>query len=152
MKWNQVRLPKGQKEKYGLSIHASLNHKISCLFWIYLLLSEYVTNKPLIFAVSAIAFIVIPFLVFILYDQKLARQQNEIISSAKRSNAIVSSLFPSHIREQVISASTAMTQKTMGSKSLKESESALLYSSAPPIAELYPEATVLFAGTLIYFP
>ena len=106
----------------------------------------------MIFAVSAIAFIVIPFLVFILYDQKLARQQNEIISSAKRSNAIVSSLFPSHIRDQVINATTATTQNTMGRKSFKQSESALLFSSAPPIAELYPEATVLFAGTLIHFP
>ena len=102
------------------------------------------TNKPLIFAVSAIAFIVIPFLVFILYDQKVSRQQNEIISSAKRSNAIVSSLFPSHIRDQLINT---MTSTTVGTgKSLKESGKALLFSSAPPIAELYPEATVLFAG------
>ena len=82
----------------------------------------------------------------------MKKQQNEIISTANRSHAIVSSLFPSHIREQVISATTAMTQNTTGSKSLKQSESALLYSSAPPIAELYPEATVLFAGTLIHFP
>ena len=104
----------------------------------FLLISPaYTTNKPIIFAVSAVAFILLPFFVFLVYDRIIQKQQNEIIVTANQSHAIVSSLFPSSVRDQLFPSQAAVP----GSGGISKSTSLIL---GPPIAELYPETTVLF--------
>jgi hypothetical protein len=102
----------------------------------------FVTSNPIIFALSAAAFILFPFAAFLIYDRKVTRQQEEILSTANRSHAIVSSLFPSSVRDQLYS-NQDIDKKANTNLTTQQSPSAALMG--PPIAELYPETTVLFA-------
>jgi hypothetical protein len=88
-------------------------------------------------------FILIPFLIFLFYDRKVTRQQERIISSANRSHAIVSSLYPAAVRDKIYPL-----EKSNGGMGMTLYANPSL--SSPPIAELYPETTVLFAGTLLF--
>jgi hypothetical protein len=74
---------------------------------------------------------------FILYDRTVTRQKQEILTTANQSYAIVSSLFPSNIRDQLL----PQDMKGMGTMKGKYNSTELL---GPPIAELYPETSVLF--------
>jgi hypothetical protein len=91
------------------------------------------TSQGIIFAVSAIAFIVFPFIVFMTYEHRVSRQQKLLMSSAQRSNAIVESLFPSNVRDKLYPQDTNDND------------------SGTPIADLHPDTTVLFAGMFIFF-
>jgi hypothetical protein len=80
---------------------------------------------------------------FLMYDRFVRRRNNKIVSAAAKSNAIVSSLFPSNVRDRLF--------KEDGSKSRLKSflnggedgdESLALVSK--PIADLFPDTTILF--------
>ena len=78
-----------------------------------------------------------PFIVFIIYEKRVSRQQKKIITSANQSHAIVSSLFPTSVRDKLYPTDGEVKQQD------SDQEKAKVYQ---PIAELYPDATVLFAG------
>jgi hypothetical protein len=102
----------------------------------------FTTSKPIIFAVSAAFFIILPFLAFLLYDRKITRQQEEILTTANRSHAIVSQLYPSSFRDQLYSTQVDRN-KTISSIPVQTSD-----LMGPALAELYPETTVLFADVV----
>jgi class 3 adenylate cyclase len=85
------------------------------------------TNQGIIFAVTAVAFIVFPFMVFLAYEHRVSRQQKRLLLSAERSNAIVDSLFPSGVRDKLYPQD--VNDKNCGT----------------PIADLHPDTTVIFA-------
>jgi hypothetical protein len=99
----------------------------------YLQISAMKTNQSIIFAGTAVALIVVPFMVFLSYEQSVSRQQKLLVSSAQRSNAIVDSLFPSNIRDMLYPQEM-------------EDPNGTNKSSGAPIAELHPDTTVIFAG------
>jgi hypothetical protein len=110
----------------------------------FVLHQGFTTSKPIIFALSAAAFILFPFVAFLVYDRKVTRQQEEILSTANRSHEIVSSLFPANIRDQLYSK-----QDTTNS-ALTTTNNRLTALMGAPIAELYPETTVLFADMVSF--
>lgn len=69
-------------------------------------------------------------------------QQRVILSTAKRSNAIISSLFPSNVRDKIYRTEI----DDIGQKKRNSQSGASPSVSSAPIAELYPDTTVLFAG------
>jgi hypothetical protein len=94
---------------------------------------EYHTNNGIVFALSAFAFILFPFLLFLVYDRLMSRQQKQIVTSAEKSNAILSDLFPSHIRDKLYRPI------------IMNGEDQHATSHASIIADLYPETTILIA-------
>lgn len=90
------------------------------------------TNQGIIFACSAVAFIVFPFMIFIIYERRVSQQQKILMSSAERSNAIVASLFPSNVRDKLYPTTDTKDKNNL--------------DSGAPIAELYAETTAIFAG------
>ena len=54
----------------------------------------YESHRPLVFAVAAIMIFFSTALVFFIYDCAVERRQNEVLATATRTTAIVSSLFP----------------------------------------------------------
>ena len=88
-------------------------------------------------------------IVFVVYDVLVQRRNAKLIQNAAQSNAIVSSMFPSQIRDRLIGSSAGQT----GAKSLKSymkaPNAAKLESSAvddsKPLADLFLATTVLFA-------
>ena len=69
-------------------------------------------------------------IVFVVYDVLVQRRNAKLIQNAAQSNAIVSSMFPSQIRDRLIGSSAGQT----GAKSLKS------YMKAPNAAKLESSA------------
>ena len=114
------------------------------------------TNGPIIFSVAVSSCFLIFALVFFLYDWNVRRRQDKLLHTAERTNAIVSNLFPKDVRERIMADAEeqagneyAQKQSRMSGGQLKE----LLNETAPatsifktkPIADLFPEVTVMFA-------
>jgi Adenylate and Guanylate cyclase catalytic domain len=115
--------------------------------------ASFVTNNPLIFSLITFFIFLFTSMVFILYDRGVERRQRKVLTSAERSSAIVSSLFPSSVRDRLYEKSTTLPESAKGklqrflredTASSKPSSGATALTSSP-IAELYPDTTVLFA-------
>ncbi|KAG7373590.1 adenylate/guanylate cyclase [Nitzschia inconspicua] len=115
--------------------------------------SEYTTNLPMIFAlVSGCGFLLMA-LTFLLYDYMVIRKNKKILDTAARSNAILSSLFPKEVKERL------MDEKNGNDRTVKSSPFGVDSSfqrknedyddgeilTVKPIADLFPNTTVLFA-------
>lgn len=127
--------------------------------------------NPIILTGAVLAIFSFVSLVFYLYDYKVERRQTTVLNTAVRSTAIVSSLFPSEVRDRLYPATAAADDAKQKSSrrsssvlpdtakgklksflretgvstnpSLDSSTSVMLEGA--PIAELYPDTTVLFA-------
>lgn len=120
----------------------------------------YTTNKPALYTSIVVLVFVFTALVFVIYDYMVQRRQDKVMATAKRTNAIVSSLFPSNVRDRIMQdvedqAEQEIREKKgfgggLGKNKLKdilegeEFEAKLKFDSRP-IADLYPEVTVMFA-------
>ena len=87
-------------------------------------------------------------LVFIFYDVLVQRRNIKLIQNAAQSNAIVSSMFPSQIRDRLISANAANgTAKSLKSymKAPNRNQTVEGGVSDSPLADLFLSTTVMFA-------
>jgi class 3 adenylate cyclase len=114
--------------------------------------SEFTTKNPAVFSVVALSIFLFTSLVFILYDYFVERRQTVVLGTATRSSAIVSSLFPSVVRDQLYP--THSTRADANKERVQSFISATTDSAGAsdyqklvgaPIAELYPDTTVFFA-------
>jgi Adenylate and Guanylate cyclase catalytic domain len=117
--------------------------------------AKYVTSDPIVYAAAAGLIIVVTSLVFLFYDVTVRRRQAKIMASAKRTNDIVTSLFPESVRGRLYerAAGAAMTSNfSIGEQDSRYFSSARSVSAAPsdsifgsdPIADLFPHTTVMF--------
>jgi class 3 adenylate cyclase len=99
---------------------------------------------------------------FILYDRFVNRRNEKIVHAAARSNAIISSLFPTQVRDRLFAAkddkygsqeyaTTKAKLKNMlttgdlqNGANVTEDDCDFMYKTKP-IADLFPETTILFA-------
>lgn len=139
---------------YMFHVHAALDMK-----------PLYVNNDAVIFAIIIGAVFVFTSLVFIAYDYAVKRNQHKVMQSAMRSGGIVASLFPKNVRDRMYQdtanaetakqdpdkgafrASNERTNSIMGGMggmgtSLVHADSNI--SNSDPVADLYPNCTVLF--------
>ena len=116
----------------------------------------YSTAKPTIFFFTIVLAFILTGILFVYYDRMMTRRQEKVKADAKRTNAIVSSLFPANVRDRLFQeGNETANQKNKGLQKLKdksrsfglleedESEDTTLKSK--PIADLFPEVTVMFA-------
>jgi hypothetical protein len=103
---------------------------------------SYQTNTPMIIAMVTACVFALKAALFGLYDLIIQTRNRKVTTVAVRSNAIVSSLFPEAIKERLL----AEQEKGQGAQSneemLNERDESGMYKNKP-IADLYPEATVL---------
>jgi hypothetical protein len=103
--------------------------------------SLYTTNNSIIFPYSVVLIFAFVTIVFIIYDANVERRQKLVLNTAEKSNAIVSSLFPSAIRDQMMQPDVTKKGPTKTTN--------LLHSSVEEpkntMASLYPETTIFFA-------
>jgi hypothetical protein len=110
--------------------------------------SAYNTNRPAIYtSVVALAF-AFTALLLLMYDKLVSRRQEKTMTSAIRTNALVSSLFPENIRDRLIgyngldhgSKMISGNEKTMENYGNKALVNAPFHSR--PIADFFPQTTV----------
>jgi len=129
---------------------------------------DYTTNKPLLYTCLIMLVFLGTVLVFVLYDYFVNLRNQKVTLAAKKSNAVVKSLFPKNVRDRLmqdIEEQIAAGEKT-GKKSamfgavakaeLKNfldhniENSGLAVFDTKPIADLFPNTTVMF-GTIFEF-
>lgn len=129
--------------------------------------ADYTTTNPIFFTLGAALIFVFTTAVFLMFDCFVERRQRKVMTNVARSNQIIASLFPSVVRDRLYVTEETMQQnqaKTVfklanattrlksflndGSTSGAADETEAGGSSAirgePPIAELYPDCTVMF--------
>jgi hypothetical protein len=89
-------------------------------------------------------------LMFLVYDRLVERRQRMILAKAVQSSAIVSSLFPKNVRDRLMQANeNDKAGNVAGSnhrlKSFLSGDSKQSEDNLQPIADLFPNCTVLFA-------
>ena len=123
----------------------------------------YLTNKPAIYCASACLIILLTSLIFVSYDCIVERRQRIVAASAQKSDAIVSSLFPAQVKEQLYehqersssgqtSDSWRPNRRRSSKYQIKRNDGSLSSAvddcfdeESAQIASLYPETTILFA-------
>jgi class 3 adenylate cyclase len=125
-------------------------------------MSLFVTNKPAIYTCLVAAIFVFTSAIFILYDIFVRRRQTKVMESAIQANAIVTSLFPESIRsrlmgriiprpgrgkklEQVVAPKQQLRTMLKGLHRRASEIQKAADSSSEPIADFFPDTTVIFA-------
>jgi hypothetical protein len=121
--------------------------------------SSYKNNDPIYFTIAIVIVFVFTALVFFAYDKLVETRQKKVLKTAQKSNAIVSSLFPSHIRDKLMeegsqdgkSSSYQTTKTTM--KTFVSGGQLGEVEKLRPIADLFPvrhaQANVTFIVLII---
>jgi hypothetical protein len=131
----------------------------------------YKTSKPALFSMAVVLVFFFTTMVFLAYDLLVQKRQAKVHSAAVKANAIVSSLFPAEIRERLFQHNEGEGSKKKrgpdsgpnkfrlknyldtGGDSSDEAEKAApnvdIYDTKP-IADLFPNATVMF-GDIVGF-
>ena len=108
----------------------------------------YDSNTPEKFAIIVASTFFLVALVFVIYDVLVYQRNNKIISSAARSNAIVTQLFPENIRDKLIGQDRSETNPLSPTSNGLNSffvDGDVGDSSMRPLADLFLETTVIFA-------
>jgi hypothetical protein len=124
--------------------------------------NAYKTNEPVQYAMVVLAVFVITSLAFIFFDCVQQRRQQQIMNTARRQNQLVSSLFPTQIQNQLMEeyemkealskrekkynkSGSAGLRSFLDDRSTHSSGSLHQITSTKPIADLFPETTIMFA-------
>ncbi|KAL3911622.1 MAG: hypothetical protein SGILL_007209 [Bacillariaceae sp.] len=94
-------------------------------------------------------------LVFLMYDCLVQRRNRQVMKTAERSNAIVSSLFPKNVAAQMMeeanhgvmtrSQATQKAFRNINASGAASSTSGSMVEGTKPIADLFRDTTVMFA-------
>jgi Adenylate and Guanylate cyclase catalytic domain len=121
--------------------------------------SDFTTRNRTIALISVLLIFAFTSFVFIIYDCSVECRQDKVMESAVRSSAIVDSLFPSTVRNQLYEAQAEKRnqRKQKGSElggealsaidenSMNSSSMLSQVLSQGSIAQVYPDTTVIFA-------
>jgi Adenylate and Guanylate cyclase catalytic domain len=115
----------------------------------------YVTNNAGIFSMSVVLIFAFVSLVFFVYDANVERRQKLVVNTAEKTSAIVTSLFPSAVRHQMLQdigkKEPATKSKLVanrffkGTYDIESEEIANRNTTGNAMANLYPETTIFFA-------
>ncbi|KAL3914433.1 MAG: hypothetical protein SGILL_006104, partial [Bacillariaceae sp.] len=120
----------------------------------------YKTYQPIYYSLAVLMIFLVTSLFFVIFDCLVQRRQSELVNTARQQNAIVSSLFPKSIQAKLMKESATEKQRTNAFLEKKKVRKANLRTflngdaennqedeaaESDPIADLFPETTVMFA-------
>ena len=135
--------------KDGMNVHYD-----QCTFMIRTYPSEhmvelYSTSTPVVITASVAVVFLFAVLMFYVYDRMVERRQRILMEKAKKTHQIVASLFPKNIRDQILNDDGDLRHNgVLGAKNTLKSfvsgsiDNNQLFGQMP-IADLYPESTVM---------
>ena len=129
---------------------------------------DYESDAPMIYSISVAVIFIFTAFVFLVYDWAVQLRQDKVLKTATRTQAIVSSLFPKNVQERIFKDAEEendneehKTSRFRGNRtkdqlrnfltdgnSKEEKENTFEKASSlksKPIADLFPEATIIFA-------
>jgi hypothetical protein len=102
---------------------------------------EFVNSSPIIFTVVIACIFLFTSMVCILYDYLVARRQRIVMDRAVASSAIVSSLFPSQVRDKLYEENSEDGVRDF----LNSAGGGDIVKSSTPIADKFENTTIMFA-------
>ena len=124
----------------------------------------FMTSGPAVLSAAIFGIFLFTAILFLSFDVTVARRQRRVLATAKKTDTIVSSLFPSHVRERILDnaemdALEKSTEDNVFISPLKDAATKFNkviqkhkrdfsnegYSMSKPIAELFPETTIFQA-------
>lgn len=122
----------------------------------------FLSSSPALYTSVVVLVFILTTMVFVMYDFFVQQRNQTVVMKAKRSNAIVSALFPKNIRDRIMKEAEEQmeaemdsnkkrrfgtTQKTQLRSFLSDDgeKVAGVAFAGKPIADLFPSATVMFA-------
>ena len=146
-----------------VSLHSVAHTGSTCDYHMHIYATEdleslYLTANPWICAGVVFLAVIFFILAFIGYDRFVQNRQEIVLAKAARSNAIVASLFPSNVRDRILQQAEDQVDPKMSSKLTKTGKNQLKSylaggmegtredgDGSRPIADLFPDTTVIFA-------
>lgn len=123
--------------------------------------SNFYTDKPRVYATTVILIFVFTCTLFVVYDCYVSRRQRKVMQAALERDEIVSSLFPSKVRERLfqvnggssgngrnlIKATSPRTQlrQLLSTTTMVIQRASPMSPISDPIAEFFPNVSVVFA-------
>ena len=110
---------------------------------------QYITNQPVVYAIVAVSILLFTSIIFVIYDRIVHNRQRKVMRSARRTNAIVRSLFPQTVRnrlyqreqEDLAAAEGKLLRQIKKTKFMADHAD---ITRSDPVADLYPHATIIF--------
>jgi Adenylate and Guanylate cyclase catalytic domain len=140
----------GDGTKHGLPLNKEL-----CLISIdvypsQLFYSQYKTPTPIIMTIAVAMIFVFTACMFVFYNRFVEWRQALVMHKALQTNAIVASMFPANVRDRLMDQTPGPKMTRDGRFDIRwlskyVDEAADSGVQAPPIADLFPNCTVLFA-------
>lgn len=145
---------------YGLVNRSDLTGRLYCKHEIIVYptgtyQSSYTSYSAVLFTATISAVMFISVLLFLSYDYIMRRQQSKVLGEAERSNAIVASLFPGKVARRLFmdqshhssvnDLSEGRSTHSVNLRNFMNKGDFKVADASRPIAELFPEATVMFA-------
>lgn len=148
------------------------SENVTCPYTIYVyptseLEEQYQTPTPILYTTLVVFVFTLTTMVFLCYDYYVQKHQRQQAAIAMRSNAIISSMFPSKVRKRIMEEAQAQVEAEMGAgksqgvfggllgnnsklksflhEGLKEECYPGAAHDSAPICDKYKAATVLFA-------
>ena len=118
---------------------------------------QFHTYQPVVYIAAVVFIFVVTIAVFLLYDTFVEKRQMKVMTRAVRTNEIVSSLFPASVRERLMAEKQQLQGQDLLLREIHDMEAndsdggevGLVRKgrsslTSNPIADLFPNATVLF--------
>eukprot|EP00980_Cylindrotheca_fusiformis_P001738 scaffold403_cov113-Cylindrotheca_fusiformis.AAC.2 len=105
------------------------------------LAAKYGTSKPMLYATVVVVIFAFTSLVFLLYDYYVGRRQRKFMDRIVRQDQIVSNVFPAAIRDRLYESG----QKGSQDDALLDPLGGGGGTAGSPLADLFPETTIVFA-------
>lgn len=109
--------------------------------------SDYLTNQPVYYTIAVVAVFIFTASLFMGYDLLVNRRQNAVMTSATRTNKLVSSLFPEGVQERLLEEVSSSSEENQNNSSFKRIKvlSKAESKKGKPIADLFLDTSILFA-------
>jgi class 3 adenylate cyclase len=124
--------------------------------------ANYSSSRPEVFTAILAAVFIATGIVFLVYVKFVQRRQNKVMATALRTNAIVSSLFPTAVRDRMMKEAEEQAERDARNKTssvvaakhrlknfLEDEPEEFGKEADPfstkPIADLFPETTIMMA-------
>jgi len=104
----------------------------------------YLTPLPFLFAIGVAGAFLFMVIVFFVYNRFVFKRNEKLVENAARSNAVITSLFPDNIRNQLIGDDSRNNPRSF-QELLGPASDAVANLARPPLADYFATATVMFA-------
>jgi class 3 adenylate cyclase len=138
----------------GLPINIDFCHYTVSTYPSITMKNSHLTNSPTYYSLIAVSIFIFTAMIFLCYDKLVSVRQQKVMKTAVQSTTIVSSLFPSNVRDRLLDVSGDGNHADPMRGTMFQPTKSLLRTflndgepstSNKPIADLFTATTVMFA-------